>query len=165
MKLGWASGLSSPKIPSNPIQIGTSHGYVRDFSSELTKNTPPPPHVWNFWCRTWGLQFRAYQESKNTPPPRLDLLMEDLGEWCVEIRCCIPADTASFHTTADSNYNKNTFCTGGQLIIHWFKITPLGVSFWSNWSCHRNNWINRSYEINRSTAIKRRTKMGLYKNY
>ena len=48
--------LSLPRIPSPII---TSHGGIRDLSSELTKNNPlPPAHPkadWNFSWRTWIL--------------------------------------------------------------------------------------------------------------
>ena len=73
------SVLSLPRIPLTP-RIGTSHGRLRDFGSELNKNTPPPPHQthtqnWNFLWRTLVLSLPRIRP----PPPELELLMEDLG--------------------------------------------------------------------------------------
>ena len=64
---------------------------IRDFGSELTKNTLPP--------------------SPTPPPPfppELELLMEDSeGDWCVEINHCMPCGyTVSFTDVTTSKLDK-----------------------------------------------------------
>ena len=59
--------LSKNTAPAQ--KIGTFRGGLRDFGSEITKNTRIPP----------------------SPPPELELLMENFaGDWCVETNRCVP---------------------------------------------------------------------------
>ena len=80
-----------------PKRIGTSHGGLRHFGSELTKNTPTP----RIETSHGGLMYFSSELTKNTPPPHplleLELLMEGYtGDWCGETNTVSPADTISF---------------------------------------------------------------------
>ena len=92
---GWTSGRSLPITPPKlellmedlrtsilripPPPVGTSHGRLRDFSSELP---PPPPQKKQKKPGTSheGLSDFISELTKNTPP-KLEHLMEDLGTW------------------------------------------------------------------------------------
>ena len=59
------------KFWSDLDPIGTSHGGLRDFSSELTKNIPTNPHPhpdWNFY---WGLSDFSSEITKNARPTQI----------------------------------------------------------------------------------------------
>ena len=66
--------LSLPRIPSS-LRIGTCHGGLKDFGSELTKNTPPS----RIGTSHGRLRNFGSELTKNTPLPELELIMEDLG--------------------------------------------------------------------------------------
>ena len=54
--------------------MGASHGGLRDFSCELTKNTPLPPEL-ELRTSHGGLRDLSSKLTKNTPP-ELELLTE-----------------------------------------------------------------------------------------
>ena len=59
---------------AHPTQVGSSHGRLKAFSSELPKYTPT-----QMGSSQGGLRDFGSELPKNIPPPKLDLLLEDLG--------------------------------------------------------------------------------------
>ena len=94
---GWTLG-SEVKKKTSPT-VGTSHGGLRDFGSELTKNTPLPTWIGTSHggIRNFGSEFT----KTPPPPPRIGTSHGGLGDFGSELTkntsLCRPADTVSLN--------------------------------------------------------------------
>ena len=70
------------KIPT-PNQIGTSHGALRDFRSELLKNPLP-----SIGTSHRGLRTELTKNTPNPQPQELEFLMEDFGTLVLSLPKC-----------------------------------------------------------------------------
>ena len=87
----WTLVLSLPRIP--PLtQFGTSHGWLGDFSSELTKNTPPTQT--ELLMEDLGTSVLSLPRVPLPLPTEIGTshvgLGDSEGDWCVETNHCIP---------------------------------------------------------------------------
>ena len=85
--------LANQEYP--PPRIGTSHGGLRKFGSEVGNNSPPPPNencwglwIWSYQEWKWKLvkivQDFGFEVAKSTPPP------PEMRWYVATNRCCIP---------------------------------------------------------------------------
>ena len=84
-------------IPPPPPQIGTSHGGLRDYMSELPKNTASPPKL-EYLMEDSGSSGLSFPKMPPPPPPpKLELVIQDLVTSVLSFPRIPPPKTGTSH--------------------------------------------------------------------
>ena len=92
--------INPPPLPPPPTQIGTSHGGLKDFSSELPKNTPSPIQI---WTSHRGLRDFNAELPKNAPTHPTQIGTSHRG--LRDLSSKLPKNTPFFPPTQNWNFS------------------------------------------------------------